>query len=322
MDKIINHIGISGGKDSDALLLWAIHESGYPLETIRATFCDTGNEAWQTYAHVKMLEARVHPVEWLKPALGFYDLAKKKQRFPSPRARFCTVELKIVPSNKRIKKWQEEGYTVINHTGIRAAESVTRRDMKSVVLAGEDGETYEVRRPLLRWSLDDVYAIHKRHDIPLNPLYALGCKRVGCLPCIMSRKSEILNIALKMPERFDMIREIEPQVAPLRGISTFFARDKVPLRYRTKIISAPIKPNSKLRVDEIVDLLETLFSDEELEDTANPTGPMETLHAPMAVCTIDDVVRWAMSGRYETASLEYDDLEEAPSCASLSGLCE
>jgi 7-cyano-7-deazaguanine synthase in queuosine biosynthesis len=40
----INHIGISGGKDSTALLLWAVHESGYPKESIHATFCDTDNE--------------------------------------------------------------------------------------------------------------------------------------------------------------------------------------------------------------------------------------------------------------------------------------
>lgn len=26
---LINHIGVSGGKDSTALLLWAVNESGY-----------------------------------------------------------------------------------------------------------------------------------------------------------------------------------------------------------------------------------------------------------------------------------------------------
>jgi hypothetical protein len=40
---LINHCGCSGGKDSTALLLWMVHESGYHLESIRPTFCDTGN---------------------------------------------------------------------------------------------------------------------------------------------------------------------------------------------------------------------------------------------------------------------------------------
>lgn len=37
------HVGISGGKDSGALLLWMVHESGIPADQIIATFCDTGN---------------------------------------------------------------------------------------------------------------------------------------------------------------------------------------------------------------------------------------------------------------------------------------
>lgn len=36
----INHIGLSGGKDSTALLGWALHESGYPRESLRFSFCD------------------------------------------------------------------------------------------------------------------------------------------------------------------------------------------------------------------------------------------------------------------------------------------
>ena len=39
--KSINHFGVSGGKDSTAALLWAVHESGYDPATIRATMTDT-----------------------------------------------------------------------------------------------------------------------------------------------------------------------------------------------------------------------------------------------------------------------------------------
>ena len=40
----VNYCGLSGGKDSSATALWLIHESGIPRESIRFTFCDTGNE--------------------------------------------------------------------------------------------------------------------------------------------------------------------------------------------------------------------------------------------------------------------------------------
>jgi 3'-phosphoadenosine 5'-phosphosulfate sulfotransferase (PAPS reductase)/FAD synthetase len=78
----INHVGVSGGKDSTALLLWAVHESGYPRESLRASFADTGNELDVTYDYVRMLGETVFPITWLKPERDFYELAKHKKRFP------------------------------------------------------------------------------------------------------------------------------------------------------------------------------------------------------------------------------------------------
>jgi 3'-phosphoadenosine 5'-phosphosulfate sulfotransferase (PAPS reductase)/FAD synthetase len=330
-DKIINLFGLSGGKDSLAALLWGIHESGYDLETIRVTFCDTENEATETYDYVHYISKRVHHVEWISPDLGFYDLAKKNGRFPSARARFCTTELKMIPTQAWIRERQAEGYTVINHSGVRAGESDTRKHMAEWESAEESFFGCIGRRPLIRWSLDDVWAIHDRWGVPRNPLYAKGASRVGCYPCIMSRKAEILNIAIKSPERFDMIREQEPLVGN-RNFSSFFARDKVPLRFRTKIIQAPVKQVKQEALtprgrwegaydDEAQGWLELVFSDDYGEIINTPEEAKQAvLMQDMAVCSIDDVIRWAMSGVGETEELEYDDLEYAPSCSS--GMCE
>jgi len=65
----IYHVGISGGKDSTAALLWAIHDSGWPHDKIRATFCDTGNEHQITYDYIAMLSERVFPIKTIKPPL-------------------------------------------------------------------------------------------------------------------------------------------------------------------------------------------------------------------------------------------------------------
>jgi 3'-phosphoadenosine 5'-phosphosulfate sulfotransferase (PAPS reductase)/FAD synthetase len=89
-----NIIQVSGGKDSTATLLWAI-EKGL---TFQAVFCDTGWEAEETYQYLNDLETALNiEIIRLKPKLDFVQLAKKKKRFPSTKARFCTVELKIVP---------------------------------------------------------------------------------------------------------------------------------------------------------------------------------------------------------------------------------
>lgn len=279
----INYIGISGGKDSTALLLWAVHESGYPRESLRVTFCDTGNEAEETYEYVRMLSETVHPVHWIKPPLDFYELAEKRGRFPSPKVRFCTQELKMKPTKADIDALLAAGHTVLAHSGVRAAESADRARMEEREPAWLSYFGVETYRPLLRWSLADVWAIHDRYGVPRNPLYAMGCSRVGCVPCIMSRKSELLNIARRMPGRIDLIRRRERTAG--EHYTTFFGRKMVPLRYRTCTVT---------------------------------TARGERI----AVASVDDVVRWAEADAFATIPMDFEDLEEPPTCDSRSGLCE
>ena len=50
MTRIVNCIGLSGGKDSTALWGWAFNESGYDTATIHGSFADTENEYQETIA--------------------------------------------------------------------------------------------------------------------------------------------------------------------------------------------------------------------------------------------------------------------------------
>jgi 3'-phosphoadenosine 5'-phosphosulfate sulfotransferase (PAPS reductase)/FAD synthetase len=120
---VIHHLGVSGGKDSTALLLWAVHESGLPIESLNVTFADTGNESQITLDYVAMLSEKVHPITTLHPERDFYALAKHKHRFPSPRARFCTTELKMKPSRDHVWALRDSGQRVTMLSGVRAAEA-------------------------------------------------------------------------------------------------------------------------------------------------------------------------------------------------------
>lgn len=249
----VNYCGISGGKDSSATALWLIHESGVPKDSIRFTFCDTKNEHVFTYDHIALLSSRFQewgcaPVVTLEPEFGFYDLALKRNRFPSRKARFCTQFLKVIPSREDIRSLWRAGHDVIVHSGVRAGESKERAAL--VDRGFDDMFGCVVNRPLLRWSLQDVIAYHERFGVPLNPLYSYGARRVGCFPCINSSKAEVKLISIHFPERITEIREMENSFP--NGISTFFAPKTVPERFRSKEIRTRKGPMKVATIDDVV----------------------------------------------------------------------
>lgn len=226
----IVHVGISGGKDSQASYTWLRFDSGCPIDKIRASFCDTGNEHEWTYEHIEYMRQEIGPIETIKAELDFYQLAEKKRRFPSAKTRFCTEYLKMQPSQRHIKQWMVEGKNILLITGVRRGESKARSE-----LAQFDFDTYyacDIYRPLIDWTTEQVFKYLKSKGQHANPLYSVGARRVGCFPCIMSNKREMRIIADKFPERIDKIREAEKKVRDGAG-STFFASGQIPAAFNT-----------------------------------------------------------------------------------------
>ena len=121
-------VAFSGGKDSQACLIWAVKK--YGAENITAVFCDTKWENPLTYKHIKYvvndLQVKHITVSSNKYS-GFLDLAERKKRFPSTMARFCTEELKSKPMIDFVL--DEVSDNMICIQGIRAQESASRAKM-------------------------------------------------------------------------------------------------------------------------------------------------------------------------------------------------
>lgn len=186
----------------------------------RAVFADTGWEAPETYAYLDLLRTRIGPIDVVRAASkgdgsepsAMVDRIRYRAGFPARMQRWCTSELKIEP----LRAYHDAlGVETVSAVGIRADESSSRSRMVELDDDSEWGGW--IWRPLLRWSVEDVLEIHRRHGVPVNPLYQRGHDRVGCYPCIFARKEEIRLVADHAPDRITQIRELEQEATKLRA---------------------------------------------------------------------------------------------------------
>lgn len=205
-------VSVSGGKDSTATVL-ALREAEIPA---RYVFADTGWEAPQTYEYLVTLERTLGiTIDRVEKRGGMVAECGGAARFPSRMQRWCTRELKIIPlrayHDKIVKETDEDTISVV---GVRAQESPARARLAQFEL-DDDWGGY-IWRPLMHWTVEDVLQIHHHHGVPVNPLYRLGYDRVGCLPCVYSRKEDIRLTADHFPDRIELIRALEKHATMVR----------------------------------------------------------------------------------------------------------
>ena len=209
-------VSVSGGKDSTAMALWLIDQG--LKDRCHFVFADTKWEHPDLYKYLdEVLEpkiGKIHRAVSKKYPGGMPDMIRQKQAFPSHRFRFCTENLKILPLREYIDEVRlSTGGDPINVVGIRADESLRRSTFEMWDDAGP--MQCDTWRPLITWLVEDVVAIHTKHNIPPCSLYLRAenpASRVGCYPCILSRKKEILAVVEEDPWRIEEIRNLEAEL--------------------------------------------------------------------------------------------------------------
>ncbi|WP_250870402.1 phosphoadenosine phosphosulfate reductase family protein [Hafnia paralvei] len=198
---------------------------------------ECGYSSVEAEERVKRALNLLHPTD-----IPFLDLCMWKGRFPSTCARFCTFELKHEPVKMQITLPALDKYDdVICWQGVRAQESPERALLTPWESDADNLVGLHVYRPILDWMHEDVFAFASAHGIKPNPLYTQGCSRVGCMPCIHARKSELAEIFSRWPEEIARVAQWEKFVAECsrRGNSTFFPSTQDPLKSekRTEYVS-------------------------------------------------------------------------------------
>lgn len=190
MGKKVRHIlGLSGGKDSTALAV-LLHKEVPEMEYF---FCDTHRELPETYEYLERIKARLGITIHRLGAERDFDhwLALHSGYLPSPKRRWCTEQMKIIPLEKFIGDDE-----AISYIGIRADERregyiSTRPTIKPVYPFKERGLVKE-----------DIIRLLEDSGIGL-PSYYRWRSRSGCYFCFFQRKYEWVMLAQEHPDLFE-----------------------------------------------------------------------------------------------------------------------
>lgn len=207
----------SGGKDSCAMALFLLYESGLSKEQLHFVFADTGWEHYYTYATVLRM-AMHHPVQIVRSKKypgGMVQLMRERG-MPIQIARFCTQELKVFP----LRSYQSRFSSYVMAKGIRKEEGTNTNGRGNIDEFELDlGTMMYSWYPIKDFTLQDVWDIHTRYGFIRNKLYDLGFSRVGCMPCIFARKAELALAAEIAAGHIEEIRKAElvrnfPYISP------------------------------------------------------------------------------------------------------------
>lgn len=214
---------VSGGKDSDALVLACERElRGHagPRVLIHA---DLGRTEWQEslpqcqrlaeHVGLELIVVRRKAggmmerwlSRWESSVRRYAELSTVTLILPwsTPSMRFCTSELKTAVICRELAQ-RFAGKVILNALGIRAEESANRaqapiskvqpllyrRTQPAVVTTGYTW------LPIHHWSIGDVWDIHEWNSFDPHPAYTeYGMSRVSCVFCILANKSDLEHAA-------------------------------------------------------------------------------------------------------------------------------
>lgn len=190
MSKQVRHImGLSGGKDSTALAV-LLHKEIPEMEYF---FCDTGKELKETYDYLDKIESRLSiKIERLSSERGFDHWLEIYDGFlPSPKSRWCTKQLKIIPLEKFIGDDEAVSYIGIRADEHRDGYISTKPTIKPVYPFKEKGLVKA-----------DIIRLLEESGIGL-PDYYKWRSRSGCFFCFFQRKYEWVMLHENHPDLFD-----------------------------------------------------------------------------------------------------------------------
>lgn len=213
-------VSSSGGKDSQAMLIYLKHH--IPDRQLIVIHAHLPGVEWEgTWEHVQYSAGNI-PSFKVQARKSLFDMARSRGRFPSPKYRQCTSDLKRDPINSFVRRYlkshPEFNGIVVNCMGMRAEESSRRASLKTFKLNNRETKNKLVKRTWYDWlpihemfKFEVLNTIKSAGEVP-HWAYAKGMSRLSCCFCIMSNRADLCTAARLNPELFKAYVDLEKEL--------------------------------------------------------------------------------------------------------------
>jgi 3'-phosphoadenosine 5'-phosphosulfate sulfotransferase (PAPS reductase)/FAD synthetase len=278
-------LGISGGKDSTGLVV--LLKDAIP--NMEYFFCDTGKELPETYDYLEKIEARFGiSIERLSPKQDFDFWLERGEGFlPSPRQRWCTINLKIKPLERFVGDDKVYSYIGIREDEDRLGYLSNKPNIKAIYpykalsfeakdnqgnatynqsIIVEEFRKLNIHLPITKsgYTIDDVKNLLDENGIGL-PDYYRWRSRSGCYFCFFQRKYEWVMLAQEHPDLFEKAVQYEQNHKDGRKynwnddeslLELIARKDEIIVNHNAQIEKEKTRNPNKSLVDVLADVLD------------------------------------------------------------------
>ena len=175
------YVAISGGKDSDTIVklceLAGVKHELYHQHTTA--------DAPETVRYIRKIYPSCN-IDY--PNKSIWQLIEEQGVPPTRLMRYCC---------KVLKEYGGEGRTKV--LGVRWSESTGRKNNRRLTEMCYKNHTTTVN-PIIDWTESEVWEFHSLYKLEHNPLYDMGCKRIGCVGCPQKGKKGMLEDFKRFPK--------------------------------------------------------------------------------------------------------------------------
>lgn len=219
------HVNVSGGADSVATVLVALHGYKIPKEKIKLVHMRVdGNPKsgqrplfdWpQTDGFLEYLSKTLDiPLVVIWDELGLEGRIRERGMFPSSQCRFCTSYLKRDVYSKWVRQFNNINILLL--TGERSEESTERAEKPifkyhSAHATSQKNRLVHWLKPIKAMLKTEVRQLCKDYGIDLHPCYQ-WVSRCSCKFCIFNTSSEMSRTSQLFPDDWAYLKQMEQEL--------------------------------------------------------------------------------------------------------------